>query len=178
MSRASMPRLLMLALLCAPLGAWVSPPQAVRSVYSSLDVRTCRLLSKHPETGGTLHRCPGAGGYALQVADDDARMSVNVVAPGGRVHELSYWGVITSAFSSLGPRAEWRMRGTRPHALIVRVNANEDPANPERVTSYLAVARISPRGACVTDRIPPSANANALARQAADRSGSRPCLRR
>lgn len=70
------------------------------------------------------------------------------------------------------------MRGTRPYALIVRVNANEDPANHERVTSYLAVARISPRGACVTNRIRPSANANALARQAADRSASRPCMRR
>lgn len=178
MTRASMPRILMLALLCAPLGAWVSPPQTVRSVYSTLDVRTCRLLRKDAETGGTLHRCPGVGGYALQVADDDARMSVDVVAPGGRVHPLSYWGVITSNFSSLGPRAEWRMRGTRPYALIVRVNANEDPGNHERVTSYLAVARISPRGACVTDRIPPSANANALARQAADRSASRPCIRR
>ncbi|MBD0318745.1 MAG: hypothetical protein ICV87_00320 [Gemmatimonadetes bacterium] len=165
-----------LVALLALLGAWV-PQQPVRSVYSSLDVRTCRLLSKHAETGATLHRCPGVGGYALQVADDDARMSVNVVAPGGRVYPLSYWGVVTSAFSSLGPRAEWRVRGTRPHALIVRVNANEDPANPERVTSYLAVARVTPRGACVTDRIRPSANANALARQAADRSATRPCLR-
>ena len=169
-----MRRLALLVLLLVPVNSWA---QAARSVYTSLDVRTCRLLSKHPETGGTLHRCPGVGGYALQVADDDARMSVNVVAPGGRVYQLSYWGVITGAFSSLGPRAEWRVRGTRPYALIVRVNANEDPANPERVTSYLAVARITPRGACVTDRIRPSANANALARQASDRSATRPCLR-
>ena len=170
-------RLAMLALLCAPLAAW-APPQAVRSLYSTLDVRTCRLLDADEETGATLHRCPGVGGYALQVADDDARMSVDVVAPGGRVHELSYWSNITGSFSSLGPRAEWRVRGTRPYALIVRVNANEDPSDHKRVTSYLAVARISPRGACVTDRIGPSANANALARQAADRSASRPCMRR
>lgn len=173
-----MPRLLLLALLCAPLAAWVSPPQAVRSVYSTLDVRQCRLLSTHEETGGTLHRSPGVGGYALEVADEDARMSVGAVAPGGRVYELSYWSTITGNFSILGPRAEWRMRGTRPYALIARVNAYEDPLNHKRATSYLAVARISPRGACVTERIRPSANANALARQAADRSAGRPCLRR
>lgn len=100
-----MPRLVMLALLSAPLVAWMSPPRVVRSVYSTLNVRQCRLLSTHEETGSTLHRCPGVGGYALEVADDDARMSVNVAAPGGRVHQLGYWRVITSAFSSLGPRA-------------------------------------------------------------------------
>ncbi len=164
----------------AALAALVSLPlagQAVRSVYSSLDTARCRLLSRHEETGATLHRCRGVAGYALQVADDDARMSVNVVAPGGRVHPLSYWGTITHNFSSLGPRAEWRMRGERPIALIVRVNANEDSANPERTTSYLAVAKVSARGSCVTDRIAPGANANELARRAADRSAGRPCLR-
>jgi hypothetical protein len=159
-------------LLCA-----AAPVQAPRGVYTSLDTAHCRLLSTDPETGGALHRCGGVGGYALNVADDDARMSVGVVAPGGRVHELSYWGVITGNFSSLGPRAEWRVRGTRPYALVVRVNAYEDPANPSRPTSYLAVARISARGSCVTDRIGPSANANELARRAADSSANRPCLR-
>jgi hypothetical protein len=171
--RASLRLAVAAALVGLPLAA-----QAVRSVYTSLDTARCRLLSKHEETGGTLHRCLGAAGYALQVADDDARMSVNVVTPAGRVHELNYWSTVTGNFSSLGPRAEWRMRGERPYALIVRVNANEDPANPERTTSYLAVARVSARGSCVTDRIAPSANANELARRAADRSAGRPCLRR
>ena len=173
--RASFRSAAIAALVGLPLAA---SAQAVRSVYTSLDTARCRLLSRHEETGGTLHRCRGVAGYALQVADDDARMSVNVVTSAGRVHELVYWGTITHNFSSLGPRAEWRMRGERPIALIVRVNANEDPANPERTTSYLAVARVSARGSCVTDRIRPSANANELARRAADRSAGRPCLRR
>jgi hypothetical protein len=173
--RASLRLAAVAALVALPLTA---SGQALRSVYTSLDTSRCRLLSRDEEAGGTLHRCRGVAGYALQVAYDDDRMSVNVVTPAGRVHELNYWGVITGNFSSLGPRAEWRMRGERPIALIVRVNASEDPSNPGRTTSYLAVARVSARGSCVTDRIAPSANANELARRAADRSAGRPCLQR
>ncbi|HEX8454482.1 MAG TPA: hypothetical protein VF647_20545 [Longimicrobium sp.] len=173
--RASLRLAAVAALVGLPLEA---SGQALRSVYTSLDTARCRLLSRDEEAGGTLHRCRGVAGYALQVAYDDDRMSVNVVTPAGRVHELNYWGVITGNFSSLGPRAEWRMRGERPIALIVRVNASEDPSNPGRTTSYLAVARVSARGSCVTDRIAPSANANELARRAADQAAGRPCLQR
>ncbi|HEX8359234.1 MAG TPA: hypothetical protein VF613_03975 [Longimicrobium sp.] len=168
-----------LAVLCAPLVAWAGRPQpAAHSVYTTLDVRTCRLLSSDEETGSTLHQCRGVAGYRLQVADDDARMSVSVVPPGGGVHRLHYWTVVGSGFSTLGPRAEWRMRGqgtrARPVALIVRVEVS-DPE--QRVTSYLAVARVSPRASCVTEVIRPAANMNELARRAADRSAGRPCLR-
>jgi hypothetical protein len=151
---------------------------AIRSVYTSLGEAECRLVEQDEETGDTTSRCPGTAGYALLVHDWDARMSVSVVAPGGRTHALRYSGVVTSNFSSLGPRAEWRMRGATPIALIVRVNAFEDPEVPNRATSYLAVARITGGAACVTDRIPPTTpNANEAAQQAADRSASKPCMR-
>ncbi|MBV9774396.1 MAG: hypothetical protein JO040_10630 [Gemmatimonadetes bacterium] len=68
------------------------------------------------------------------------------------------------------------MRGTRPHALIVRMNASEDPAHPERITSYLVVSRIAPRRSCVTAILAPSPHANERARRAADSAGERPCL--
>lgn len=150
---------------------------AIRSVYTSIEETACRLVEQDEETGATSSRCPGTAGYALLVHDFDARMTVDVVAPGNRTHRLRYSGVITSAFSSLGPRAEWRMRGNQPVALIVRVNAFEDPSVPDRATSYLAVAKITPREACVTDRIAPGATANEAARQAADGAASRPCMR-
>lgn len=149
----------------------------IRSVYTSLGEAECRVVEQDEETGATSSRCPGTAGYALLVHDWDARMSVDVVAPGGRTHRLRYSGVITSAFSSLGPRAEWRMRNGAPIALIVRVNAFEDPEAPDRTTSYLAVAKITPREVCVTERIPPSANANEAARRAADQSASKRCMR-
>ncbi|HST59413.1 MAG TPA: hypothetical protein VLK84_12000 [Longimicrobium sp.] len=151
---------------------------AVRSVYTSLAEADCRLVEQDEETGDTTSRCPGTAGYALLVHDWDARMSVDIVAPGGRKYPLRYSGVITSNFSSLGPRAEWRMRGGKPIALIVRLNAFEDPEVPSRATSYLAVARITDRETCVTDRIPPTTpNANEAAQRAADQSASRPCMR-
>jgi hypothetical protein len=149
----------------------------IRSIYTLLGEADCRLVERDEDTGEPTYRCPGTAGFSLLVHDWDARMTVDVVEPGGRTHRLRYPGVVTSAFSSLGPRAEWRMRGTTPIALIIRVNAFEDPSVPDRTTSYLAVARLTARGVCVTDRIPPTtANANEAARQAADQSASRPCM--
>lgn len=189
--RSALRALLVPALLLAStlllLGWRIHPAEpgaasAIHSVYTSLAAEDCRLVSTHPETGGTVQRCPGVRGYTLEVYDDDARQSVSVIAPGGARHDLDYWSVVTHGFSTLGPRAEWRMQASggrsRPTALIVRVNASEHPETPERTTSYLAVATITPRRICVTDRIPPAADANVRARQAADRSASRPCLGR
>ena len=150
---------------------------AIRSVYTSLADAECRLVERDEETGGISSLCPGTAGHVLLVHDYDARMTVDVVTPDGRTHRLRYSAVISSAFSSLGPRAEWRVRNGTPIALIVRVNAFENPETPDRATSYLAVAKITSREVCVTDRIPPAANANEAARQAADQSAPRPCKR-
>lgn len=155
--------------------AAVDTTTGIRSVYTSLAEADCRVVDRDEETGGVSQRCPGTGGYALLVHDYDARMTVDVVTPNGGTHRLRYSSVISSAFSSLGPRAEWRMRDGKPVALIVRVNAFEVPETPEVAISYLAVAKLTARETCVTDRIAPSATANEAAREAADASASRPC---
>ena len=99
---------------------------------------------------------------------------------GGVEQSLEFWNVITGSFSTLGPRAEWRARDIDgkpvPHALIVRVFAQEDPEHPERKTSWLAVAKIGAQGSCVTDRIEAGADDNLRARVAADTAAARPCL--
>lgn len=150
-----------------------------RSVYTTLDPDECRTLTVEYESGSSTQACPGTAGFSLLVHEDDGRQTVDVVAPDGTGHALDFGSTVTPAFSSLGPRAEWRVEGTgraaRPVALIVRVNAQEDPDRPSRTTSYLAVARVSPSGACVTDRIGPSVDANARARRAADRAAGQPC---
>lgn len=150
------------------------------SVYTDISGSRCRTISVDRESGATVQSCPGVAGYKLEVEDDDARMSITVVAPGGKKSELSYWQVITSAFSSLGSKAEWRVTSMKgkpaPVALIVRVNASEDPSNPQKTTSYLAVAKITAAKTCVTDKIGPSATANEEARRAADTAATRPCL--
>jgi hypothetical protein len=150
------------------------------SVYTDITGSRCRTISVDRESGASVQSCPGVAGYKLEVEDDDARMSISVVAPGGKKSELSYWQVITHNFSSLGNKAEWRVTNnkgkTTPVALIVRVNANEDPSNPQKTTSYLAVAKITATKTCVTDKIGPSATANEKARRAADAAATRPCL--
>jgi hypothetical protein len=55
------------------------------------------------------------------------------------------------------------------------VNASEGD-DPDAITSYLAVAKITPEKICVTDRIDPGADMNVAARRAADTADKRPCL--
>ncbi|HEU0301770.1 MAG TPA: hypothetical protein VFR37_20115 [Longimicrobium sp.] len=149
---------------------------AIRSAYTPLDEAQCRVTDFDEESQSSTSRCPGVAGHVLNVHDGDLRASIDIVTPDGRAHELNYWHVITSGFSGLGPRAEWRMRGERPIALIVRVNASENPEDSSIITSYLAVAKITARQICVTDRIAPAPDANEAARRAADASADRPCL--
>ena len=162
--------------------AWQSAPGALQSVYTSLGGRDCKTVSTHEEGAQSTQRCAGVGGYGLLVDDFDSRMNVTVVAPGGKQYDLKYGQVITTAFSAVGEKAEWRVRrqGKRvvPVALIVRLNATEDGAHPEKTTSYLTVAKITQGQICVTDKIGPAANANEEARRAADTAASRPCLER
>jgi hypothetical protein len=82
--------------------------------------------------------------------------------------------------STLDGKAEWRVTMTDgkqvPIALIVRVQAREDNDNPERVThTYIAVAKIAPNEACVTDRITEGSQPEAAIRSAADSAQKRQC---
>ena len=63
-----------------------------------------------------------------------------------------------------------------PVALIIRYNASEDPEQPNKLSSYLAVSKITPTEICVTDKISPGPKANDDARRAADSAATKPCL--
>jgi hypothetical protein len=155
--------------------------ERIESVYSDLASSRCKTLVVDRETGASTQSCRGIAGYKLLVHDDDARQSITVVTPDGKEHDLDFWDVVTHRFSSLGNKAEWRVvrskRKLSPVALIVRVNASEDDANPSRITSYLAVTKLTPEKICVTHKIPQSANANLNARQAADKARTAECLK-
>lgn len=150
------------------------------SMYVDLAGKQCVTRSVDQEHGMSVQRCPGVAGYALLVEDFDGRQSVSVERPDKTVQPLDYGRVITTGFSSLGPKAEWRVNRSGgkvvPVALIIRVIASENPAAPDKKTSYLAVARITPAGICVTDRIRASTTMNEEARRAADTSANKPCL--
>lgn len=156
-------------------------PQANTSIYTDTAFEKCKTVELDRETGSRVKSCPGVAGYKLLVEDSDNRMSVTVVTPQGAKHPLNYWDVITPGFSSLGSKAEWRVAKKEgkvvPVALIVRVNAVEGPES-RRSASYLAVAKITADGICVTDKIRPSKTANEEARAAADASSAKGCLER
>lgn len=156
--------------------------QTPTSTYTNLDAKYCRTLKSSDAEGGSYEgRCPGVGGYTLLVTEGDLRQNITVVTPKGTKHSLDLWTVVSSAFSSLGPKAEWRMTKIKnkatPTALIVRYNASENPDKPEKTTSYLAVIKITSAEICVTNKVLPGANANAEARRLADESASKPCLK-
>jgi hypothetical protein len=154
----------------------------VYSVYTEISSSDCKLIpvSDELEGGGDELRCSGPGGYDFLVYSGDERVSASIITPTGEVHELQFWNVITRSFSSIGPRAEWRLdkaeASQSPHALVVRVNAYEDTARPEKITSYLAVVKITDSDVCVTDRIRATGRENLDARIAADASEEKECL--
>ena len=166
------------SLACAATAA----AQSNRSVYTPLGDKDCRKI-KSAEAGddGYEGRCRGTAGYSLLLSEGDLRQNITVITPQGKQHSLDLWSVVSGGFSSLGPKAEWRLalqnRKLVPVALILRYNASEDPESPNKLTSYLAVAKITPSEICVTDKISPGPKANEDARRVADAASTKPCLK-
>lgn len=147
----------------------------IKSVYTSVSEKSCKTLRTVPEEGAEYEgECPGVGGYKLHLLEGDLRQSIDVITPAKKTHQLDYWHIF-AAFSYIGDRIEWRMKGRTPIALIARLNASQNPKDPEKQTSYLVVSKITKEDICVTDVIKPSRTQNVEARKAADSASSRPC---
>jgi hypothetical protein len=147
----------------------------VTSLYTDLAEKKCRtILSTSAEGGSYRGICPGVAGYRLEVIEGDLRQTLNVIAPNKKKHELDLQNV-SGAFSSVGPRAEWRMNGRKPTALIFRFDASIDPNDGSRTASHLVVAKITSAAICITDVIAPGKFQNTEARRAANTASTRPC---
>jgi hypothetical protein len=147
----------------------------IKSVYTSLSDKACKTIESNPDEGGSyLGECPGAAKYKLQLLEGDLRQSVNVISPKGKKSELNIWHTF-GGFSSVGQKAEWRMKNGVPIALIIRFNVSENPEDATKVTSYLIVSKITKADACITDVVPPGKTQNAKARKLADASSAKPC---
>jgi len=171
-------RLVIILLACVATAA----AQSNRSVYTPVGDKQCRTL-KSAEAGddGFEARCRGTAGYSLILSEGDLRQNITVITPKGKEHSLELWSTVSSGFSSVGPKVEWRLATQNgkatPVALIIRYNANEDPEAPNKTMSYLAVAKITASEICVTEKIAPGPKANEDARRAADAASSKPCLK-
>ena len=154
--------------------------QKIESLYSDLNTKVCKTIEQSDEgTGSYRGECKGIGGYKLQVTEGDIRQSIDVIAPNKKKFELDLIGNVSTAFSSVGEKAEWRVtrkgKTITPTALIVRYNTSENPDDSSKLTSYLVVAKITKNEICITDVIKPAANANEEARKLADASVAKPC---
>ena len=162
--------------------ALITAAQTNRSVYTPLGDKQCRTIKSH-EAGddGFEARCRGTAGYTLLLSEGDLRQNITIITPQGAKHSLELWDVVSGGFSSVGPKAEWRIatqdKKSVPVALILRYNASEDPDKPDKRTSYLAVAKITSTEICVTEKIPPGPSANEDARRAADAASTKSCLK-
>lgn len=176
-------KLFISSLLVALAGSLALPAAAnvkIDSIYTNLNGPTCKPLEENAEEGWAKGRCEGVAGYQLDWMEGDLRQSINVIAPDGTEFPLEFWSTVSSGFSSLGDKAEWRVQEeggkTTPIALIVRFNASEDPEQPEKTTSYLVVSKITAGKVCVTNVVKPSADANQQARDLADVAADKPCI--
>jgi hypothetical protein len=163
----------LLALSFVFVSSTVAPAQN-RSIYTSLAADKCKTVAvDNGMPGNYSTRCDGAGGYELEVYLDDERNSIGVVLPSEKVVGLGFWNYFGN-FSELGDRAEWRMKGKKPVALIVRLKVS-DRGDGKPQTSYLIVSKISPTRACVTDIVKPGKSQNAKAQTLADKASTKPC---
>lgn len=152
---------------------------ANESIYTETDSKYCKSLEFNEEGAYSRQQCPGIAGYKLQVIEGDLRQTIDVITPAGKKFALDFQGNVSGGFSSLGPKAEWRVQRSgkkiTPKALIVRFNVSEDPEDSSKITSYLVVTKITPRQICVTDVVSPAPDANKQAQKLADEAATKSC---
>lgn len=144
------------------------------SIYTKLDDKSCKTLEADSSGAGSYRgRCPGIAGYKLDLLEGDLRQTINVIAPGNKKFELNFWSFYSS-FSAIGQKAEWRMKGKTPVALIFRYNVS-NPEDTTKNTSYLMVAKVTKNEVCITDIVNPSKTQNVEAQKLADAASTKPC---
>jgi hypothetical protein len=146
-----------------------------KSVYTSLSSKDCK--ASQDEALGEKHMGlrPGFGACALELLEGDLRQTVNVIAPNKKKYELDLWSKVSGKFSSLGEKAEWRVKDKKPVALILRFDANESAEGDAKNISYLVVAKTIANEACIVDIIKPSKSQNMLAQKSADKASMLQC---
>lgn len=145
-----------------------------KSNYTSLETAKCKTIeSNEDESGWYIGECPGVGGYKLELTEGDLRQTINVIAPNKKKFELNF-SQVSGGFSTIGEKAEWRMKGDSPVALIVRFNV-ADAEDSTKNTSHLIVSKISETASCITDVVKPGAGQNEEAQKLADGASGNPC---
>ena len=145
--------ILLAALAAAPL---------YTSVYTSLDVSRCRVLERIEEGDSVRWRCPGHAGIPLFVSAGDGRYDVDAGVDNEEWESLG-------GFHTLGPRVEWRLYRGRPIAIIFRYVQSGPDQPPGTRLAVESIGRAGRRGCLIAMIDGAWPNANAVARERADR---------
>lgn len=146
---------------------------AFNSAYTDLDLNECLVLDA--DDFGASWSCPGYKGYPLMVTEGDLRFSL-IYGFGAKMAD----GQTLPPFNTLGDKLEWRLSNDlgrwMPIATIVRYHT-ADPQTGQDKGQVLVVTQLVEGNSCHIAYIDALANANAneLARQAADTSGKFDC---
>ena len=158
--------------LASALGHSPAAANPVKSLYTTVQLKTCKQVKRHRDGGAWL--CEGLAGLPVYVAEGDLRqfLSVGADAPKRRAATQTL-GAFNSIFENGSDRAtiEWRFdrRGERqiPYAIIVRFHTAQDG----RKGDVLVVSKVGAAETCHVAYIDALANSDAitLARFVADK---------
>lgn len=142
--------------------AAAAPAPLYTSVYTKLDVGRCRVLERIEEGESVSWRCPGHAGIPLFVSTGDGRYDVDAGVDNGEWEALG-------GFHTLGPRVEWRLRRGRPIAIIFRYIQSGPDQPPGTRIAVETIGRAGRPGCLISMIDGAFPNANAVARERADR---------
>jgi hypothetical protein len=91
------------------------------SVYSPTDLDHCQ---QQDDDHDLAWRCPGAGGYVADFVDHGPWLYVAILKSSQQMTDSIPW---PPAGAGMGPRLEWRMRGNRVLAAILRIVKLDQP---------------------------------------------------
>ena len=151
----------------------VAPAAAnpLKSIYTTIELKSCRKASAHPDGNSWL--CPGLEGYPVYIAEGDLRTFVSVGRePQKRRAASQTLGAFNSLFRGKSNRAtlEWRFvkrdGKVLPYATIQRYFTKNDTGAGE----VLVVTKVTASEDCHVAYIDALANTDAiaLARSVAD----------
>jgi hypothetical protein len=156
------------ALIVLGLSATAAAAGNITSVYSDLDLKTCKALQLYTgdEGEGGEWECKGIKGYDVMFWEGDLRGNI---AFGPLARSQCSSAQSFGAFNSPGAKIEWRMENGKPIATILRWFTDNGSGEANAKQNWLAVTKLNGKDACrmalIDTKYP---NANTLAQAKAD----------
>jgi len=148
------------------------------SSYTSIDEKDCLTLDS--DDLGSIQECESFSDITVKVVEGDIRQSI-ILTRNFKEYILNFQSTITSSFSTLASKIEWRherdnMKNLK--GMIVRLEVNDNEEDLDATTSLLLVSKITTDQICIIGKILPQDKQNEVARKMLDNSDDIPCLRK